>query len=180
MVPVDADHPGLLVLDRCWSIIGMDEPHFHLDLPWRRLGDAGLKTDDRASFDRASREALAQPWSFIDLLGGRLYAAVGTAAAQLRALEAADAHRPVLAAVGARYTQGATPSRPAPSSSTARTAAASRAATSATAAELGHRRCRTATRRSRPAPSSSTTRTAVARRAATPAIADGTELKQRD
>jgi hypothetical protein len=69
-------------------------------------GVTGLKTGDRTSFGRASREALAQPWSFIGLLGGQLYAAVRTAAAQVRALEAADAHWPVLAAVGARYTHG--------------------------------------------------------------------------
>lgn len=49
---------------------------------------------------------LAQPWSFIGVLGGQLYDAVRTAAAQLRVLEAAAMHWPVLAAVGARYTRG--------------------------------------------------------------------------
>jgi hypothetical protein len=112
MVPVDAEHPGLIVLDRKWSIVGTDDPHFHLDLPWRRLSDAALKLDDDASFEHASRQALAEPWSFIGLLGGQLYAAVRTAAAQLRTLEAAHAHWPVLAAVGARYTRGSNVGRP--------------------------------------------------------------------
>lgn len=106
MVPVDAEHPGLIVLDRRWSSVGTADPHFHLDLPWRRLSEAALKFRDPASFERASREALSEPWSFIGLLGGQLYEAVRTAAAQLRTLEAAHMHWPVLGAAGARYTQG--------------------------------------------------------------------------
>jgi hypothetical protein len=106
MVSVDADHPGLIVLDRQWSIVGTGDPHFHLDLPWRRLSDAAMKLDEHASFEQASRQALTEPWSFIGLLGGQLYEAVRTAAAQLRMLEAALLHWPVLAAVGARYTRG--------------------------------------------------------------------------
>ena len=70
MVPVDAKHPGLIVLDRNWSMVSTDEPHFHLDLPWRQLDRDAFKRGDHASFDRASLEALAQPWSFIGLLGG--------------------------------------------------------------------------------------------------------------
>lgn len=106
MVAVDDNHPGLIVLDRRSSSIGTDKPHFHIDLPWRRLSDVMLKVKNMRSFERASREALTQPWSFIGLLGGQLYEAVRSSAAQLHTLKAAALHWSTLASVGARYTQG--------------------------------------------------------------------------
>lgn len=112
LVPVDAKHPGLLVLDRAWSLIPTAAPQFHLDLPWRRLCDTCLAHDDDETLARARREALAAPWSFIGLVGGHRYPAVFTAAAQLEVLEAAVVHWPQLAAAGARYTTGSNVGKP--------------------------------------------------------------------
>lgn len=106
LVDAASDPEALIVLDRQWSLIPADRPQFHVDVLWRQLFDRAVRERSWTLFDRATAEAIAEPWSFAGLVGSQLYRAVRTAARQLAFIDAARTHWPVLRAVGRRYTAG--------------------------------------------------------------------------
>src|SRR4051812_28748929 len=106
LVPVDAAHPGLIVLGRPWQLDPEDEPNFHVDLPWAELYHACALHDDPETMERAVRQALPHLWSFIGLFGHQRIGLAYYAATQLEVIEAAALHWSTLAAVGDRYHEG--------------------------------------------------------------------------
>jgi hypothetical protein len=92
LVEVSPATPGLVVVHRSWSSVSTREPHFHIDLPWRRILDKTLERPDFARLDRVVEAVRHHAWAFAALAGSQHYPVVRRATTQLRFLEVARVH----------------------------------------------------------------------------------------
>ena len=102
-----AGAPGLVVLDRRWSLISPSSPQFHADLLWTVLsGSAELGDSNWSVYLRSADEALTLTWAFAGILDSQRYELVRRADQQLRFVSAARQHWVSLTSLGSRFSTG--------------------------------------------------------------------------